>query len=135
MKPETLTDLDCDLPLVSFLYTLMRDHLPAGVVQELYEDSANHGLDNTDYDGIDTIHFTNGDLANYALELANGLAARPVKCSLPHVTHEFKDKLAVKVLDHHAHLQFTLASGRTWTRIMGPEDTQLVELKMKVTEW
>jgi hypothetical protein len=50
-------------PLVSFLYLLMRDHLPTGDVEELFQTS------------IETPNslYTNGWLAKYAENLANGL--------------------------------------------------------------
>lgn len=49
--------------LVSFLYELMRDHLPAGIVQELVNNSINN----------DDVIYTNGYLAKYAEYLANKL--------------------------------------------------------------
>lgn len=48
--------------LVSFLYDLMRDHLPAGVVEKLVQDSQEPN-----------VTYTNGWLANYAKDLAERL--------------------------------------------------------------
>jgi uncharacterized membrane protein len=50
-------------PLVSFLYSLMRDHLPAGVVEELVQKCSFK----------QTTRFTNGYLANYAMNIAKRL--------------------------------------------------------------
>lgn len=49
--------------LVAFLYDLMRDHLPAGVVEKLVRDQ-------TDDDIALPYVFTNGHLARYAEDLA-----------------------------------------------------------------
>ena len=49
--------------LVSFLYELMRDHLPAGVVEEIVQAS----------EGESNVVYTNGWLAKYAEDLANRL--------------------------------------------------------------
>lgn len=49
-------------PLVAFLYNLMRDHVPPGIVGELLTKSRM-----TEKDGYD---FTNGWLAQYAIHLA-----------------------------------------------------------------
>ncbi len=48
--------------LVSFLYGLLRDHLPAGSVEELVEDSQ-----------VSEVTYTNGWLAEYAQDVANRL--------------------------------------------------------------
>ena len=48
--------------LVSFLYELMRDHLPAGIVEELVQASKESD-----------VTYTNGWLAKYAQDLANRL--------------------------------------------------------------
>jgi hypothetical protein len=48
--------------LVSFLYQLMRDHLPAGEVERLVRESEDPD-----------VFYTNGWLANYAEDLANRL--------------------------------------------------------------
>jgi len=53
-----------DDPLVSFLYLLMRDHVPAGVVEGIVRPR----------DGV--THFTNGHLARYAQDLAARLTER-----------------------------------------------------------
>jgi len=50
-------------PLVSFLYLLMRDHLPAAKVEEIFQISV------ASPDSV----YTNGWLAKYAENLANGL--------------------------------------------------------------
>lgn len=52
-----------DSRLVSFLYELMRDHLPAGVVGEIVLASEDES----------TITYSNGWLARYAEDLANRL--------------------------------------------------------------
>jgi hypothetical protein len=48
--------------LVSFLYELMRDHLPVGIVEELVQASKEPD-----------VTYTNGWLAKYAQDLANRL--------------------------------------------------------------
>jgi len=50
--------------LVSFLYNLMRDHMPVGDVETLVQDAE---------DEPDVI-YTNGWLANYAADLADRLS-------------------------------------------------------------
>lgn len=52
-----------DSRLVGFLYDLMRDHLPPGVVEKLVQESEDNS----------TITYTNGWLAKYAEYLANRL--------------------------------------------------------------
>lgn len=56
------------LPMTVFLYTLMRDHLPPGKVEELMQEAERA----YDY----TITFTNDHLAAYALELSNRLSLK-----------------------------------------------------------
>lgn len=56
--------------LVSFLYELMRDEITPGRVEELVRNSS-------DPDGI----YTNGWLANYAIDLARRLGDDPKKNS------------------------------------------------------
>lgn len=53
--------------LVSFLYQLMRDHLPPGVVENLVWDCENPEA-----------LFTNGYLANYAIDVARRLGDSPI---------------------------------------------------------
>lgn len=48
--------------LVSFLYSLMRNHLPAGAVEGLVQEASNPN-----------VRYTNGWLANYAIDLAKRL--------------------------------------------------------------
>ncbi len=55
-------------PLVSFLYELMRDHVPPGIVERVVRNSATSVEDPTIY--------TNGFLAMYAQDLANRLDAK-----------------------------------------------------------
>lgn len=55
-----------DRPLCGFLYDLLRDHLPAGVVETLVRASEDIGKDNP-------CTFTNGHLADYAKLLADRL--------------------------------------------------------------
>ena len=52
-----------DSKLVSFLYELMRDHLPAGVVEHLVQEASQESK----------VVYTNGWLAQYAQDLANRL--------------------------------------------------------------
>lgn len=52
--------------LVSFLYDLMRDHLPIGTVEHLVQEA-------TEPDVL----YTNGWLAKYAEDVANRLATQP----------------------------------------------------------
>jgi hypothetical protein len=54
--------IEMDSKLVAFLYELMRDHLPPGVVERLVQDSQ-----------ISECLYTNGWLAKYAEDLANRL--------------------------------------------------------------
>jgi hypothetical protein len=56
--------------LVSFLYTLMRDEVTPGRIEELVRDSS-------DPDGV----YTNGFLANYAIDIARRLGDDPKKNS------------------------------------------------------
>ena len=49
--------------LVSFLYELMRDHLPPGVIEEIVRAS----------EGESDVVYTNGWLAQYAQDIANRL--------------------------------------------------------------
>ena len=53
--------VDATDPFVCFLYILMRDHLPLGVVEEIYRDHVA---------GSTTHEYTNGYLAGYAKDLA-----------------------------------------------------------------
>lgn len=53
-----------DSKLVSFLYQLMRDHVPPGVVEEVLNDSVHHS----------DIVYTNGWLAKYAEDIAKRLS-------------------------------------------------------------
>lgn len=55
-------------PLVSFLYELMRDHLPAGTVETL--------INGTLWPGSEEVLFTNGFLARYAENLAEILRSK-----------------------------------------------------------
>jgi len=52
-------------PLVSFLYDLMRDHLPPGTVERLVREAESPG----------TTTYTNGWLAMYAKDVADRLTA------------------------------------------------------------
>lgn len=64
MKMSTLRErsgsINIDSRLVSFLYELMRDHLPAGVVEEIVLASEDESA----------VTYTNGWLAKYAEDLA-----------------------------------------------------------------
>jgi hypothetical protein len=55
-------EVDIDSKLVSFLYTLMRDHLPPGQVEAIVRDST-----------VPDVAYTNGWLAKYAEDLAKRL--------------------------------------------------------------
>lgn len=57
--------VDSTDPLVGFLYILIRDHVPLGVIEEIM-------LAHVEYDQSDN-QFTNGWLANYCKDLANRL--------------------------------------------------------------
>jgi hypothetical protein len=57
-------EIDINSKLVSFLYTLMRDHLTPGVIEELVRDAQC---------GDGDCFYTNGWLAKYADYLANKL--------------------------------------------------------------
>jgi len=61
-------NVDSDDQLVGFLYELMRDHLPCGVVERLV---SNSNPANTSNGG--NCRFTNGFLANYAKDLSQRL--------------------------------------------------------------
>ena len=54
-------------PLVGFLYHVMRDHLPPGLVERLVREE--HGVLESNY--------TNGHLARYAKDLAKRLRRSP----------------------------------------------------------
>jgi len=56
-------NITIDSRLVSFFYELLRDHLPAGKVEKIVRNSENES----------NIQYTNGFLAQYALNLANRL--------------------------------------------------------------
>lgn len=56
---------EADDALISFLYTLMRDHLPTGAVERLVRES----LDERG----ESVQYTNGWLAQYAQDLARRL--------------------------------------------------------------
>lgn len=66
-KIETLRkrsgDVQINSRLVSFLYDLMRDHLPPGTVEELVQNAEDEP----------SIVYTNGWLAKYAEDLSNRL--------------------------------------------------------------
>lgn len=67
----------CTSALVSFLYDLMRDHLPAGTVERLVREAV-----------PGTTTYTNGWLANYASDLAQRLdPPRSTTVSEAHVNH------------------------------------------------
>lgn len=55
--------VNSDDPLVDFLYILLRDHLPAGTVEEIMLNHVNK----------EESQYTNGWLANYALDIATRL--------------------------------------------------------------
>lgn len=57
---ERSGSVNIDSRLVSFLYELMRDHLPTGVVEEIVLASENES----------SVNYTNGWLAKYAEDLA-----------------------------------------------------------------
>jgi hypothetical protein len=59
---ERSGSIKIDSKLVSFLYELMRDHVPPGVVEKLVQDSQ-----------MVEVKYTNGWLARYAEDLANRL--------------------------------------------------------------
>lgn len=57
--------VDSTDPLVSFLYILMRDHVPAGVVEEITRNHCEKDLSDA--------NFCNGFIANYAKDVARRL--------------------------------------------------------------
>lgn len=59
---ERSGSVDINSKLVSFLYQLMRDHLSAGVIEEIVRESEDPD-----------VAYTNGWLAKYAEDLANRL--------------------------------------------------------------
>lgn len=62
-------------PLVSFLYILMRDHLPAGVVEGILQ---NHVVVEAQDEGpSDESQFCNGYIAAYAKDIAARLSPQP----------------------------------------------------------
>ena len=58
-------------PIVEFLYELMRDHLPVGVVESLVQATEEH-RERGDMECI----FTNGWLASYAVNLSERLKVK-----------------------------------------------------------
>lgn len=54
-----------DRKLVSFLYTLMRDHLVSGGVEKIMSD-----IEKAELEGVYSCSFTNGWLAHHAQDLA-----------------------------------------------------------------
>lgn len=63
-------------PLVSFLYDLMRDHLPPGVVERLVREATLVGAETPHGHWATT--YTNGWLAEYAKDLATRLQGGPI---------------------------------------------------------
>lgn len=57
--------------LISFLYELLRDELPAGTVERLVQSATFRR------EGIEKIVFTNGHLARYAEDIASRLLEGP----------------------------------------------------------
>lgn len=57
---ERSGQVDINSYLVSFLYELMRDHLPAGTVEEIVQNSTKDS----------DVRYTNGWLAKYAEDIA-----------------------------------------------------------------
>lgn len=66
---ERSGNIESSDPLVSFLYDIMRDHLPVGTVEALIADALK-AQDGASYD--------NGWLAQYAMDVAKRLRPRPV---------------------------------------------------------
>lgn len=61
---EVSGKVNIDSYLVSFLYSLMRDHLPPGVIEELVREAEQEP----------DVQYTNGWLARYAENLAKRLS-------------------------------------------------------------
>jgi len=59
-------NVDSDDPLVAFLYGLLRDHLPAGKVEEIMQQHVGTRPRQVS-------QYTNGWVANYAQDIANRL--------------------------------------------------------------
>jgi hypothetical protein len=63
---ERSGSVDSKDPLVGFLYILMRDHLPVGMVEGIMRDHVNVETDDVD-------NYSNGWLAEYAKDLSKRL--------------------------------------------------------------
>lgn len=61
-----MNSLKVDSRLVSFLYSLTRDHLPVGVVERLVNESL-----------VDDVEYTNEHLARYCADVAKRLGDDP----------------------------------------------------------
>lgn len=68
-------------PLVSFLYDLMRDHLPPGVVERLVREATPGG--SATPHGHWATTYTNGWLAEYAKDVATRLQGGPIEVVTP----------------------------------------------------
>lgn len=55
-------EVESNDPLVGFLYLLIRDHLPTGIIESIMKDVSNMST-----------YFTNGWLANYSKDVAERL--------------------------------------------------------------
>lgn len=74
MQPHRTTS-----PLVSFLYELMRDQVPTGVVERIVGMDEDVRMAHQDEDGPFEFVLSNGHLARYAEEVAERLTAQPMK--------------------------------------------------------
>lgn len=61
---ERSSSVDSLDPLVSFLYILIRDHLPCGVIEDIM-------LQHVETKDTNTAMFSNGWLAQYAIDVAS----------------------------------------------------------------
>ena len=69
---ERSGDVNASGKLISFLYILMRDHLPPGKIEELVRE--------TELDGNGENQYSNGWLASYSIDLASRLTDDLDRC-------------------------------------------------------
>lgn len=72
---ERSGEINATDPLVDFLYTLMRDHIPPGTLEELVHSASTYAAEDKKY--------TNGWLAAYARDLAKRLRGRTPDAAPP----------------------------------------------------
>lgn len=104
---ETYSNKVCsDDPLVSFMYILLRDYLPAGEVESIFKEHIFPGVKS---------EFSNSYLANYAIELASRLASKEEdKMKVIHNLHRIDTKVG--------EIGVTVRDGSKWYNIVAPGD-------------